>query len=262
MNITFISLASGSSGNCYYLGVDNQGILIDAGIGARTIKKRLKEQGIGMENIRAVFITHDHSDHIKGVSGLGEQLHIPVYTTARIHEGIRKSYCVSPKLTDCVRLLEKETPLTVGAFTLEAFEVPHDGIDNVGYCVEVAEKVITFATDLGQITDTAARYMVQADYLIIEANYDTDMLRGGRYPLHLQERIAGPNGHLSNRATADFLSKHASSRLRHLFLCHLSQDNNRPELAVSIITDALREAGKEIEVSALKRGCPTPPFRL
>ena len=111
MKVRFISLASGSSGNCYYIGTEKYGILIDAGIAVRTIKKGLKEAGINMEMIRAVFVTHDHADHIKAVGGLGEKLNIPIYTTARIHEGINKSYCMTEKLHSSVRYLEKQQPM-------------------------------------------------------------------------------------------------------------------------------------------------------
>ena len=131
MKVRFISLASGSSGNCYYIGTEKYGILIDAGIAVRTIKKGLKEAGINMEMIRAVFVTHDHADHIKAVGGLGEKLNIPIYTTARIHEGINKSYCMTEKLHSSVRYLEKQQPMQLEDFRIESFEVPHDGTDNV-----------------------------------------------------------------------------------------------------------------------------------
>ena len=137
MKVRFISLASGSSGNCYYIGTEKYGILIDAGIAARTIKKGLKEFGIGMETIRAVFVTHDHADHIKAVGGLGEKLNIPIYTTTRIHEGINKSYCMTEKLHTSARYLEKQQPMQLEDFRIESFEVPHDGTDNVGYCIEI-----------------------------------------------------------------------------------------------------------------------------
>ena len=133
MKVKFISLASGSSGNCYYIGTEKYGILIDAGIAVRTIKKGLKEAGISMEMIRAVFVTHDHADHIKAVGGLGEKLNIPIYTTARIHEGINRSYCMTEKLYSSVRYLEKQQPMQLEDFHIESFEVPHDGTDNVGY---------------------------------------------------------------------------------------------------------------------------------
>ena len=131
MKVKFISLASGSSGNCYYIGTEKYGILIDAGIAVRTIKKGLKEAGISMEMIRAVFVTHDHADHIKAVGGLGEKLNIPIYTTARIHEGINRSYCMTEKLYSSVRYLEKQQPMQLEDFHIESFEVPHDGTDNV-----------------------------------------------------------------------------------------------------------------------------------
>ena len=157
MKIKFISLASGSSGNCYYLGTDTYGFLIDAGIGIRTIKKSLKELNIAMDMIKAVFITHDHADHIKAVGHLGEKLNIPIYTTSLIHEGINKSYCMTEKLRDSAHILEKQQPMKLHDFTIESFEVPHDGTDNVGYCIEVDGKVCSFLTDLGEITEIAAQ---------------------------------------------------------------------------------------------------------
>ena len=217
MKVKFISLASGSSGNCYYIGTEKYGILIDAGIAVRTIKKSLKEVGVGMETIRAVFVTHDHADHIKAVGGLGEKLHIPVYTTARIHEGINKSYCMTEKLHSSVRYLEKEEPMVLEDFHIESFEVPHDGTDNVGYCIEIDGKVFSFLTDLGEITPTAAKFIRKANYLILEANYDDEMLRMGTYPQYLKERITSRTGHMSNIATAEFLAENITEDLKYIW---------------------------------------------
>jgi phosphoribosyl 1,2-cyclic phosphodiesterase len=256
-----MSLASGSSGNCYYLGTDSYGILIDAGIGIRTIKKTLKEHGIPMESIHGVFVTHDHADHIKAVGHLGEKQNIPVYATARVHEGINRSYCVTEKLHASVRYLEKETPMMLGDFRIESFEVPHDGTDNVGYCIEVDDKVFSFLTDLGEITPTAGRYIAKANYLILEANYDEDMLRMGPYPAYLKQRIASHTGHLSNMATADFLAENITERLRYIWLCHLSKDNNHPELAYKTVECKLKSkgvrVGKDVQLLALKRNTPS-----
>lgn len=207
MKIKFISLASGSSGNCYFLGTDRYGILVDAGIGIRTIKKTLKELGIGLDIIRAVFITHDHADHIKAVGHLGEKFGIPVYSTPEVHAGINKSYCMTEKLSTCVHYLHKGETMELEDFTITAFEVPHDGTDNVGYCMNIDGKIFSFLTDLGHITPTAAEYICKANYLVLEANYDEEMLKMGPYPQYLKERIAGANGHMSNRETADFWQK-------------------------------------------------------
>ncbi len=261
MKIKFISLASGSSGNCYYLGTETYGILIDAGIGIRTIKKVLKEYNITFDTIKAVFVTHDHADHIKAVGHLGEKMNIPIYSTTLIHEGINRSYCMTEKLHTSAYILEKQRPMRLNDFTIESFEVPHDGTDNVGYCIEIFGKVFSFLTDLGQITDTAARYIDKANYLIIEANYDDEMLKMGPYPKHLKERIYSDNGHMSNIDTATFLAENFNKHLEHIWLCHLSKDNNHPELALKTVEWKLRNkgviVGKDVQLTALKRNTPS-----
>lgn len=266
MKVRFISLASGSSGNCYYIGTEKYGILIDAGIAVRTIKKNLKEVGIGLETIRGVFITHDHADHIKAVGGLGERLNIPIYTTSRIHEGINRSYCVTEKLHSSVRYLEKNQPMHLEDFTIESFEVPHDGTDNVGYCIEIDGKVFSFLTDLGEITPVAAHYIRKANYLILEANYDEEMLKMGTYPAYLKERIASHTGHMSNTDTANFLANNIDGHLKYIWLCHLSKDNNHPELAYKTVEWKLKEkgiiVGKDIQLCALKRTTPSELYEF
>lgn len=266
MKIRFISLASGSSGNCYYLGTEQYGILIDAGLAVRTARKALKEVGIGIETIRAVFITHDHADHIKAVGGWGEKLHIPVYATALTHEGINRSYCMTEKLLTSARTLEKGQTMQIEDFCIEPFEVPHDGTDNVGYRIEADGKIFCFLTDLGEITPTAAHYIVQANYLIIEANYDEEMLQMGPYSQHLKERIASRTGHLSNAVTAHFLAENFNESLRYIWLCHLSKDNNHPELAYKTVEWELRQhgviAGKDVQLCALKRTTPSELYEF
>nr|WP_320038568.1 MBL fold metallo-hydrolase [uncultured Bacteroides sp.] len=261
MKIKFISLASGSSGNCYYLGTDKHGILIDAGIGIRTIKKELKEINVSLSNVCAVFITHDHADHIKAVGHLGEKYNIPVYSTREIHEGINKSYCMTEKLSTSVHYINKGEPMKIDEFKISAFEVPHDGTDNVGYCIEIGDKIFSFLTDLGHITETAAHYICKANYLILEANYDLEMLRMGPYPKYLKERISGPNGHMSNTDTAEFLAENINENLKYIWLCHLSKDNNHPELAYKTVEWKLKSkgviVGKDVQLIALKRSSPS-----
>lgn len=266
MKIKFISLASGSSGNCYFLGTDTYGILIDAGIGIRTIKKSLKELGIALDMIRAVLVTHDHADHIKAVGHLGEKFGIPIYSTPEVHIGINKSYCITEKLSTSIHYLYKEQQLQLEDFAITPFEVPHDGTDNVGYCIEIDGKVFSFLTDLGHITPIAATYICKANYLILEANYDEEMLRMGPYPQYLKERIAGPNGHMSNRDTAEFLSENITEELKYIWLCHLSKDNNHPELACKTVELLLRSkgilVGKDVQLIALKRSTPSDLYEF
>ena len=222
--------------------------------------------GHSMEMIRAVFVTHDHADHIKAVGGLGEKQNIPIYTTARIHEGINRSYCMTEKLYSSVRYLEKQQPMQLEDFHIESFEVPHDGTDNVGYCIEIDGKVFAFLTDLGEITPTAAEYIRKANYLILEANYDEEMLRMGTYPQYLKERITSRTGHMSNIATAEFLSENMTEHLQYIWLCHLSKDNNHPELAYKTVEWKLREkgiiVGKDVQLCALKRTTPSDLYEF
>ena len=240
MSFRFISLASGSSGNCYFLGNEEYGILFDAGIGPRTIKKRLKDKGLPFDNILALFITHDHTDHVKYAGALGEKSGIPVYTTELIHEGMDKNINMVQKLSTAKKHIQKETPLTLRDLKITAFEVPHDGTDNIGYFVEWEDQCFAIATDLGHIPESVANYLKRANYLVIEANYDAALLATGPYPAFLKTRISQGRGHLCNDQTADFLAGIYHPRLTHIFLCHLSQENNQPDLAVKTVAGKLK----------------------
>ncbi|MDL2255050.1 MBL fold metallo-hydrolase [Parabacteroides sp. OttesenSCG-928-K15] len=266
MKLKFISLASGSSGNCYYMGNSQYGILIDAGIGIRTIKRVLKDLNVEFGQILAVLITHDHADHIKTVGCLGEKHNIPVYATESVHNGIDKSRYVEETLYGSRRIIEKEVPFFIRDFKITAFEVPHDSTDNVGYHIEYNNHRFTFATDVGHITETVSRYMSMANHLIIEANYDEEMLRFGSYPAFLKERVASPTGHLSNREAAEFLATHYTPELKDIWLCHLSKDNNHPELAyktvdIRLFQEGIR-VGKDVTLTALKRTTPSEIFEF
>ena len=159
------------------------------------------------------------------------------------------------------RHIYKEEPIELKDFKVTAFEVPHDGTDNVGYCIEAGGRVFSFLTDLGCITPTAAKYINMANHLVIEANYDEEMLKMGPYPKHLKERITGENGHMCNRDTAEFLAENMHEELKHIWLCHLSKDNNHPELAYKTVEFILRSkgilVGKDVHLATLKRSTPS-----
>jgi phosphoribosyl 1,2-cyclic phosphodiesterase len=266
MKLYFLSLASGSSGNCYYLGTPGYGILIDAGVGIRTIKKVLKDNRIDFSKIIALLITHDHADHIKTAGCLGEQYNIPVYTTEAVHKGIAGSRYVEEQLGASRRIIEKEKTFAIHDFKITPFDVPHDSTDNVGYLIEFGNHTFTFATDVGHITDTVSAYMSKANHLIIEANYDEEMLWSGSYPQFLKERVSSPTGHLSNRETADFLATHYHPGLKDIWLCHLSRDNNHPELAyktvdIRLFNEGIR-VGKDVTLTTLKRSTPSDLYEF
>jgi phosphoribosyl 1,2-cyclic phosphodiesterase len=259
--LRFQSFGSGSSGNCYFIGNASSGLLIDAGLGVRTIRRFLRDIGLDFENIWGVFVTHDHADHIKSVGVLGEKHRIPIYSTRKVHEGIQQSYCVTEKLYSSRKYIEKGETLEIGDFRITAFPISHDATDNVGYTVEYKEKRFTFATDLGVVGVEASEHIVQADYLVLEANYDEQMLHQGSYPLHLKMRVASETGHLSNDQVGRFLAENYRETMQHIFLCHLSRENNRPELAYTTVQNYLEEkqiiVGKHVQLITLERLSPS-----
>jgi len=266
MTLKFLSLSSGSSGNCYYLGTDNYGILLDAGVSMRFLKKVLKENGIGLEKIMAVFITHEHVDHIKSVAGLGEKYGIPVYTTEKIHTGIDNNPQMKDKLYTSRRFIEKEIAVDIKDLRITAFDVPHDASECVGYLVTYGQNKFVLVTDAGSITDKVGEYIRIANHLVVEANYDREMLIQGRYPQFLKNRISGGNGHLCNSETAGFLAANFDLHLKNIWLCHLSKDNNHPELACKTVEIAMQEygirIGKDVNLTALKRTTPSEMYVL
>ncbi len=247
---SFFSLSSGSCGNCYYLGNSHYGMLIDAGLGPRVIKKRLAEHGIDFSTIYALLVTHDHYDHIKSAAYLAEKLNIPVYTTEKVHRGIRNCPMVKNTINGSnKKIIEKGKPFQIEDFRITAFDVPHDSSDNAGYFFEFGNHKLTLATDVGNITDEMTYYINKAHHLVIESNYDEDMLHNGRYPYFLKQRISNGSGHLSNRQTAEFLAKNYSSNLKNIWLCHLSGDNNHPDLAYETVKTELVRNGIEVGVT-------------
>ncbi|MDO9153812.1 MAG: MBL fold metallo-hydrolase [Paludibacter sp.] len=259
--LRFQSFGSGSSGNCYFIGNASYGILIDAGIGVRTTRKYLRNIGLDFSNIWGVFVTHDHADHIRAVGSIGERYKVPVYATRKIHDGIQQSYCVTEKLFTSRKYIEKHETVVIGDFRITPFPVMHDSTDSVGYTVEYKDKRFTFATDLGCVCENAAFHLKQADFLVFEANHDVDMLKKSTYPIHLQNRIFADTGHLSNDQCGLFLAENYHEKLQYIFLCHLSRENNRPELAYETIRGYLKdkniEVGKEVQLVTLDRFSPS-----
>lgn len=257
----FISFGSGSSGNCYYLFTESDGLLIDAGVGSRTLKKYFREYGLQLSHVRRILITHDHADHIKSVGRLSRELDIPVYATPKVHEGIERNYSVHNKVApQHIKRIEPGKAFSIGDFGIEAFTVPHDSLDNVGYQIKHQDIVFCLMTDVGHVTDEMKNFIQHTNYLVIEANHDEEMLKNGPYPDHLKIRVSGPNGHLCNRDCGEALAQNATQKLKHVWLCHLSEENNHPVLAQKTIETILRShgivVGKDFQLNVLKRKTP------
>ena len=265
--LTFLSFGSGSCGNCYYLSNGEGTILIDAGIGIRRMKRNMKEYGLSFSDIQGIIITHDHADHIKAAGQISKEYNIPVYATELVHKGINNNYHTSkPVDADKAHLIEEGEEFQLAGFCITPFAIPHDSSENVGYCIRHGNETFTIMTDVGMPTDTVKQYILQSNYLVLEANYDVEMLRGGKYPKILQDRIMSGTGHLSNHQAAQVLAECIHPELRNVWLCHLSEENNHPELARKTVEMHLRSfgiiAGKDFHLEVLRRLIPTGPWQL
>lgn len=257
MSLKFCSLSSGSSGNCYYVGNDFYGLLIDAGISASSIRRYLKDLGISMQTLMGVLVTHNHSDHIRGLEVLTRKSHVPAFTTKNVWLSIlTPHYSISP---DCIKEIPVRKSFHLAGFEIEAFPVCHDAPETVGFQIISGEKKITIVTDLGHICETSAGYMKDSNLLVIESNYDEEMLINGRYPWYLKKRIQSDHGHLGNNQTADFLSGIINDKLSHICLAHLSKNNNTPDKALGTLNHIFGEKGimHSSRVSVLNRHIPS-----
>lgn len=245
--LRFISFGSGSSGNCAYLGTSSCGILIDAGVDNNRVTEALRENAISMESIRGIILTHDHGDHIRyAYALLRYNRHLRLFATPKTLNGILRRHNISRRIQDYHTPIYKEFPFKAGDLTITAFETSHDGSDNAGFSIEGAGTTFVVTTDTGMITERADYYIRRCSHLMIESNYDADMLRQGRYPMHLKARIASSTGHLDNRDTARYLASLCPTAIRNIFLCHLSLDNNTPEIALGTVRRALEDAGMNV----------------
>lgn len=242
--LRFISFGSGSSGNCSYVGTGSSGVLIDAGVDIHHVERTLLTNAITMDSVAGICLTHDHSDHVcSAYRLLSTYRHMRLYCTPKTLTGLLRRHSISRRIKDYHVAVYKEFPFRIGDIELTAFDVSHDGTDNCGYHVSGGGTTFTIATDLGCITERVDHYMRLAEHIVIEANYDAEMLRSGHYPLYLQSRIKAERGHLDNEETGRYLASIMSERLRSVYLCHLSHDNNTPELALGAVRRALEAAG-------------------
>ena len=259
MKLNFCSLSSGSSGNCYYLGNEFHGILIDAGISATAIRKFLKSMDISIQTIMGVLVTHNHIDHIKGLEQLTRKSYIPAFTTPNVWESI-----LAPHVrisADCIREIPMQQKFHLAGFDIEAFPVHHDAPETIGFHICTGDKKVTIVTDLGHICETSAPYIEAANLLVIESNYDEEMLANGQYPYFLKARISSDHGHLGNQQTSEFLADIISDDLNYICLAHLSKNNNTPERALQTLHKTFSERGVTLngrqQITILNRNTPT-----
>jgi len=278
VSVKFTILGSGSSGNCAYLETDTSRVLVDAGFSPRQIRQRLAAIGRTPENLSAILITHEHSDHVSGLFGLAEKSKIPIYcnreTQAAIGWALKERWNgkrdplfhgAERTVGDFLAKLEWRLFQTGDRFELndllvETFPVPHDAQDPVGFIVGTGAGTFGFVTDLGHMTRLVLERIRAVNVLVLESNHDVKLLQDSRRSWALKQRILGRHGHLSNAAAADAAAEIMSPGLRHLYLAHLSRECNRPEIAMGVMTERLRRIGAghvQLRYAAQDRPCAT-----
>ena len=258
MALCITSLNSGSNGNCYYVGNEQEAVLVDAGITCREIEKRMVNLNLPMHFVKAIFISHEHIDHIRGVVALSRKHKLPVYITPATvsHTGLRPG-------KDLVHPLHAKESVRIGDLVVTPFVKRHDAVEPVSFIVEHNGIKAGVMTDIGSISKSVMHYFKQCHACFLESNYDEKMLEEGTYPLRLKNRIRGGKGHLSNLQALELFMNHRPSFMSHLFLSHLSKNNNHPDLVLELFTKhagntnvvvasrdeetALYEIGKTIE---------------
>jgi len=234
-----ITFASGSSGNCALISSGKTHILMDAGISMKRIRCALHRQGLDVDDIRGILITHEHSDHILGLPMLIRHFHPPVYAPRTVANALLRRMADTE---DCVHIIPVGEPFPIGNFSVTAFPTPHDTDESVGYCLE-SDVRFGFCTDTGHVSGEMLSSLNGCRSVVIEANHDPEMLVAGPYPYPLKKRILSPDGHLSNADCARLACLLAEGGTRQITLGHLSRENNTPALARDTVRRALDEAG-------------------
>ncbi|MES1221063.1 MAG: MBL fold metallo-hydrolase [Bacteroidota bacterium] len=253
MSLFITSLNSGSNGNCYYIGNYNEAVLIDAGISCRETEIRMKRLGLSMSRVKAIFISHEHADHISGIAVLSKKYQLPVYITpATLRSGGIK---IEKQL---IKNFSSQKSVSIGSLTVTAFTKHHDASDPHSFLVSGNEVTIGVFTDIGTGCKEVIRHFKKCHAAFLEANYCDDMLANGTYPYFLKQRISSDTGHLSNNQALDLFVKHRSRYLTHLILSHLSENNNSPKL----VNKLFKEKAGETNIIVASRLKETPVYYI
>ncbi len=253
MSLFITSLNSGSNGNCYYIGNSEEAVLIDAGISCRETEKRMLRLGLGMNTVKAIFISHEHSDHIAGLATLAKKYQLPVYITTgtHFHSGIRID-------SSLIRSLVPYEPIPVGGLTITAFPKLHDAAEPHSFVVSNSTVKVGIFTDIGKPCEHVIRHFKECHAAFLEANYDEVMLEQGSYPQHLKNRICGGKGHLSNSQALQLFRMHKAPHLLYLLLSHLSKNNNHPQL----VEDLFKQYAGNTTIAIAGRYKETPVYSI
>ena len=263
--ITITPLFSGSSGNAILVSTEDTRILVDAGMNCKKIVEALNMVRINPFDLNAILITHDHSDHISGLDVFTRKFSIPIYATRDTWTGIHRAE-KKPHLPSLDYEIIPEQSFSIGNFDIIAFDTPHDATGSCGYCFSTFSNRAAIATDIGYMTPVIFDHLKGCDGILLEANYDKDMLWNGEYPYYLKKRIDGNNGHLCNDDCASTIAALCKAGTKHFILGHLSKENNLPQVAERTVIRALEEADlvrdRDFTLQIANRYVPTEPLML
>lgn len=235
------SIASGSSGNCIYVGTKESGVLVDVGISMKRIRDGLAQEGFSLEAMKAILITHEHIDHVSGLGPVLRKVPIPVYATRQTIDAIWKKGNMAHIDVDLFHEIEPEEEFQIGDMRVMPISISHDAANPVCYTICGNNKKIGIATDTGCYTKNMVEHLKKCNSLLLEANHDINLLQVGKYPYALKMRILGEQGHLSNDTSARLLQELLHPGLQHVVLGHLSEENNFPELAYRTVSYELEQ---------------------
>lgn len=239
------TVASGSSGNCVYVGSDNTHVLVDVGISGKRTEMGLNANGISMKDISAILITHEHIDHINGLGVISRKYEIPIYTTEGTADAIRKNTKLGKIPEDLYVNIESDSPFYIGDLEVCPFNISHDAAQPVAYRFNKGNKSVAVATDMGKYDDYIVNNLSNLDALLIEANHDVRMLLAGTYPYYLKQRILGEKGHLSNETSGKLINDILHDGLKYIMLGHLSKENNYEDLAYETVKSEIAVSDNE-----------------
>ncbi len=243
--LNFTSLYSGSSGNCLFVESNNAKILIDAGVSLKKIENALESININPSDLNAIIVTHEHTDHIQSLGNLSKKFDLPVFATSKTFDAMPKqSEKISENNKKNININEK---FSIGDIEILPFQIPHDAADPCGFTLVSDNNKISIATDLGHMTNDILKEIDGSEFILLESNYDSNVLKYTKYPFKLKERIAGPTGHLSNKTAGQTINYLIKSGLKTAMLGHLSKESNFPELAYQTVIDEILSDGTNID---------------
>ncbi len=232
----FCSIASGSSGNCIYAGSSESSVLIDTGISGKRVEQGLNSIDMTLSDVDGILVTHEHSDHIKGLGVLARRYHLPIYATEGTISAMKKMTTLGKIPNDLYHPIIPDQEFRIGDLEIEPFSISHDAADPVGYRVEHNGKKAAVATDMGCYDEYIVNHLKNLDVLLLESNHDVHMLQAGRYPYYLKRRIMGDHGHLSNEDCGQLLGRLLHDDMKEIYLGHLSHENNYEALAYETVS--------------------------